>query len=241
MPRNVGKAEAVRAGMLRGCHKGSNFVGFWDADLATPLDHVGKFRKVFDEEPHIDMVFGARVGLLGRDIKRSMKRHYMGRVFATLASMSLGMGVYDTQCGSKMFRVGDCERGELRQVLDQPFDTRWVFDCEMIGRFAALRRGTTTTTTTTGGTGTTKKRPSPRPRPPVQQSIYEYPLHKWEDVGGSKVKASDIGKMAWGLLQIKRRYFWSEWPNNTQHNVGGEKDTSSRRAQQKQKKQKAKK
>lgn len=105
------------------------------------------------------------------------------------------MGVYDTQCGSKMFRV-DHTRGELRQVLGQPFDTRWVFDCEMIGRFASLRRVAKVA------------------RPPVEDSIYEFPLHRWEDVHGSKVKGSDIAKMAWGLLQIKRRYFWGQWPKD---------------------------
>ena len=111
------------------------------------------------------------------------------------ASLSLGMGVYDTQCGSKLFRV-DHARGELRGVLGRPFDTRWVFDCEMIGRFAALRRRVGAQVI----------------RPRVEESIYEFPLHRWEDVGGSKVKLGDIAKMAWGLVQVRRKYVWGQWP-----------------------------
>ena len=203
MPVNVGKAEAVRRGMQIGCTSGSRFVGFWDADLATPLDHVAMFKEVMEDKSEVDMVFGARVGLLGRDIRRSMKRHYLGRVFATVASITLGLGVYDTQCGSKLFRVDD--RGDLETVISMPFHTRWVFDCEMIGRFSALRRSRVR-----GGVRKWGKVDDGD----MSGSIYEYPLHRWEDVGGSKVKSSDVIKMAWGLMQVRRRYFWRRWPED---------------------------
>jgi hypothetical protein len=102
------------------------------------------------------------------------------------------MAVYDTQCGAKMFRATD----ELRAVLRRPFETRWVFDCEMIGRYAALRRGRDGET-------------------PVHESIYEFPLMRWEDVAGSKVRATDVVKMAWGLWRVRLRYFGAKpWPSD---------------------------
>ena len=56
---------------------------------------------------------------------------------------------------------------------------------------------------------------------PWSGSIYEYPLHRWEDVGGSKVKSSDVIKMAWGLMQVRRRYFWRRWPVLAYSGQGG--------------------
>ena len=242
---NVGKAEAVRLDAprveVRGPHRcfraSSSFssyaaaavrVGFWDADLATPLDHVRLFRDVFADRPGTDMVFGARVGPLGRDIRRSARRHYVGRVFATLASLALRVPVYDTQCGAKLFRAD----GDLRAALSEPFDTRWVFDCELIGRYASLRRARDDAEDANGGasaarrekkrtrrmttTESTKSAPvlrgvakKPR-RAGVAESIYEYPLHRWEDVAGSKVRPSDVVKMAWGLVRLRMKYFARE-------------------------------
>ena len=181
---NAGKAEAVRIGLLEACGSRPTYVAFWDADLATPLEDIVPFIQLLDERPEIEMVFGSRINLLGRSVHRKLARHYIGRVFATAAALVLGLGVYDTQCGAKMFRVSD----RFVELLREPFIGGWIFDVEMIARDIAARRGTDL--------------------PRTASIIYEFPLTVWRDVAGSKIKLRDWFFVGNNLVRIYFRYMW---------------------------------
>jgi hypothetical protein len=99
-------------------------------------------------------------------------------VFATCASLAIGLPVYDTQCGAKIFR--NTER--LRQVFRTPFRVKWTFDVEILARFLLLER-------IFGG-------------PKIEERFVEYPLERWDDVPGSKLKVRDFFRGAWEILMI---------------------------------------
>ena len=163
IPKNSGKAEAVRQGFQRSFKINPRYLGFWDADLATPLKSIRNFRDILDSQPATEMVFGARVQLLGRSIERSTFRHFSGRIFATLVSLKTGLHIYDSQCGAKLFRVSP----ELVSIFEEPFLSRWFFDVEIITRFIDITKNLD--------------------RPTAAEMIYEQPLESWRDIGGSKI------------------------------------------------------
>jgi dolichyl-phosphate beta-glucosyltransferase len=157
---NSGKTEAVRRGVLAALERRPALVAYWDADLSTPLDMVPRFQAELDRTPQLLGVMGSRVRRLGADIDRRALRHYAGRIFATLASAVLGMAVYDTQCGAKMFRATD----EVARAFSEPFQTRWILDVEMLAR---LRRDLGAEV--------------------LASRLLEVPLLRWSDVAGSKL------------------------------------------------------
>jgi dolichyl-phosphate beta-glucosyltransferase len=179
LERNRGKAEAVRTGILHELGGTSDFIGFWDADLATPLTQLPKFVDVLETRAAVQMVLGARVRLLGREISRRPSRHYVGRMGATLISSSLGLAVYDTQCGAKLFRATPM----LREIFADPFVSRWIFDVEIIARLVQ-RTG----------------------RAAAAGAIYELPLTEWHDVEGSKLRPKDYIRALTDLWKIHRAY-----------------------------------
>lgn len=127
---NRGKAEAVRLGLVWSAGQGYPIAGYLDADLAAPLDAALLLRETLEAEPALALVIGSRVKLLGWRITRSERRHYLGRIFATFASLTLGLPVYDTQCGAKALRLTP----EVVEQLQVPFMSRWLFDVELIAR-----------------------------------------------------------------------------------------------------------
>ncbi len=176
LPSNQGKAEAVRLGMLRAMQT-ATYVGYFDADLATPLDAIADFVDILDHNSNVDIVLGARVALLGREISRHARRHYLGRIFATAASLVLALPVYDTQCGAKLFRV---KMPLFAELFGKPFGSRWIFDVELMARYltASGRR----------------------------DGFYELPLRRWTDIGQSHVKPRDFFRAGGEMAAIYRNY-----------------------------------
>jgi dolichyl-phosphate beta-glucosyltransferase len=171
--RNEGKAEAVRRGLQQAVEAGAQFVAYLDADLSTPVEEMLRLIDVAQQAGAVDVVLGARVALLGATIERKRWRHYVGRVFATAASVILGLPVYDTQCGAKVFRATEA----LRRALATPFAARWAFDVELIGRLLVA-----------GGAESRRR-------------FVEVPLREWCDVRGSKLSVLDAPRIALELLR----------------------------------------
>lgn len=182
LPENRGKAEAVRAGLLAALKKKPGWIGFWDADLATPLAEIKHFVEIIGDFPHLDILCGARVKLMGREVERKMHRHYLGRVFATAVSISLGIAIYDTQCGAKLFRVCDI----TQKALQRPFGAGWIFDVELLARYELLYAALGQS---------------------IDQKLYEVPLMVWRDIKGSKLRVTDFFVQIYNLAWIYFRYF----------------------------------
>jgi dolichyl-phosphate beta-glucosyltransferase len=176
LERNSGKAEAVRQGVVEAFRSTAELIGFWDADLATPLYNIEEFARLL-ERPTLQLAIGSRIRLLGRRVERDGLRHYIGRGFATIAAMALRLSVYDTQCGAKIFRANSM----FAEIFSRPFELDWSFDVEMIARLARLAR---------------------RDGLDPKELVIEIPLQEWIDIPGSKLRASHFPRIAWEVCRL---------------------------------------
>jgi dolichyl-phosphate beta-glucosyltransferase len=178
MPRNIGKSEAVRAGMNTAFEDQQSLlgVGFIDADGAFEVSEVAKVlekcENLFVDKKN-DALWTSRVQLAGRNIQRSQSRHYVGRVLATVFSHGAVSIPYDTQCGFKIFSVSL----ELQENLKDTFRTRWLFELEMLSRW---------------------NRDNRKP-----MAVWEEPLSSWKEIGDSKITFREARRIAKEVILIK--------------------------------------
>jgi len=182
LPTNAGKAEAVRRGVLHAFERAPGAIGAWDADLSAPLEALPAYLAVLAGDQVCEMVFGARVPLLGRRIARRPLRHYAGRLFAAAVSLTLGLTVYDSQCPAKLFR----SLPSTRALFEERFVSRWLFEVEVLARLLRARRGTAL--------------------PQPERVVRELPLEEWTDVAGSKISPAELPRIAADLVRIRWRY-----------------------------------
>ena len=109
-----------------------DFIGYFDADFSTPPQEIKRLLGEV-QESNYEFLFGSRILLLNSKIKRKWYRHFIGRIIITIINLKFRLGVYDTQCGAKLF-----SKGLISQVFNKPFKTSWLFDVEIFIRLKKL-------------------------------------------------------------------------------------------------------
>jgi glycosyltransferase involved in cell wall biosynthesis len=122
---NLGKGGAVRAGwaLAEDC----DWVGFVDADGAIPVREVIRLLRQAQISHPPAVIFGSRVKMLGRRVERSTLRHWSGRFFAFLVSVTISPRVYDSQCGFKLLPAA-----ALRRIGPWLREDGFSFDVEIL-------------------------------------------------------------------------------------------------------------
>ncbi len=130
LPHNRGKGRALAEGVA--VSKGERVL-LTDADLSTPIEELPKLEAPLDA--------GAGVAIASRSIKGSqvvisqpVYRVLMGKTFNLIVQLMLLPGLWDTQCGFKLFR-GDLARGVFAELRTDGFG----YDPEAL--YLAKRRG----------------------------------------------------------------------------------------------------
>ncbi len=163
---NVGKAEAVRKGMLEAIIEipTISWVGYIDSDGAFSLKDVSRILNLSTMRGFnsFNAILGSRVKLGGRNINRTIVRHILGRILASLIGVFWKGNPYDMQSGFKLFSNTD----QFEQSIEKPFHSKWFIDLEI---FIRISNGN------------------------FQEIKYwEEPLMFWQEVGNSKLNSFQI-------------------------------------------------
>ncbi len=121
-PINKGKGSVVKNGVLNAT---GQYILFTDADNATPIEQVDKLLEHINEYP---IIIGSR-HCPGAKIHIPQSRHriLLSRASNLLIRLMTVPGVYDTQCGFKLF-----ERNAGHNVFSNVKLDRFGFDFELL-------------------------------------------------------------------------------------------------------------
>ena len=164
LPKNIGKSNAIRSGMLAAISNQVDFkadaIAFLDADAAFTIQSVQQGVEIARRltGDGVDVFISSRVSLSGRKIARKTHRHIIGRLIVTILGMKFKDVPYDPQSGFKIFKV----QRSLLKSLESPFRTRWFGDIEILTRLKKFSSA------------------------PLK--IWEEPVLGWQDVQGSKIR-----------------------------------------------------
>ena len=124
LPRNRGKGRALAEGVAlsRG-----RLALVSDADFSAPLDELPKLERAI--AAGADVAIGSRAAPGAREVDQPVHRRLMGKGFNLLVQSLLLPGLWDTQCGFKLFR-GDVARELFGRLRTDGF----AYDVEVLHR-----------------------------------------------------------------------------------------------------------
>lgn len=177
-PKNGGKAEAVRQGILHLAQDSQfDYLGYLDADLSTDFRDFDDLVNTL-EKSDFNIVSGSRISRMGANITKESARKIISKTINLIIQTILGMPFKDTQCGAKIMK-----REMVTPIFDKKFITRWLFDVEIFMRMKKFY-------------GKEK----------VQGLICEQPLKRWIHADGSKLSMKDSIKIVGQLGKIALHY-----------------------------------
>ncbi len=116
LPRNRGKGRALAIGVKAA--KGDEIL-VTDADLSTPIEELDKLQAALENGAGVAIgsraLRGSRV-----EVSQPVYRVLMGKAFNLIVQTVLLPGIWDTQCGFKLFRA-DVARGVFGALITDGF------------------------------------------------------------------------------------------------------------------------
>jgi dolichyl-phosphate beta-glucosyltransferase len=121
---NRGKGRALAEGVKA---SRGDLVLLSDADSSTPIDQLARLEEVIARGA--DVAFGSRAAPGAREVDQPFHRRAMGKAFNRLVQVLLLPGIWDTQCGFKLFRGG-----VARELFVELETDGFAFDVEILHR-----------------------------------------------------------------------------------------------------------
>ena len=177
---NQGKSEAIRKGLLfaHELYPEAAWYGYLDSDSAFDISDIKKIIGLTTQDDKlIDAYFSSRVRLNGRTVIRKTYRHLIGRLLITSFSIYWRSIPYDTQSGYKLFKANDY----FFDSIKTKFKTKWFIDIEITVRMSRNKK--------------------------ILISIWEEPLSKWKDIGGSKITLIKVFYIIYEIMFIHYTLF----------------------------------
>lgn len=129
--KNSGKGAALTAGVAAAK---KDWVLLYDADGATPIEELLKFKKYCGEQEQI-LIASRDLSTSHRVRPQPFFRHQLGRCFVRIRKWIIGLqNIEDTQCGFKLIPT------RVAQTLFQNLEIKgFLFDVEILGRADFLK------------------------------------------------------------------------------------------------------